>query len=1102
MEIIGGLSFLGQHMNSRKDKKKLDKQQELLNNDSNDDKNIYSRSMFTKANKKYYKLADDRYALSQNPDETGVIPKYYNLKKSRKNNKKEKNYELFNGDEDSNFSDDVNSQSTCCSSSRSVDMSDPTFFMNKEKKILDNRKHERKFVKKTRDNNNYSRQFDSLSFDNPGQPVSINAIPDASGMNSAVSRMENERNLALEGGFSNFGENGDMTYGIVDEEHFTHNNMKPFFKRGANELTREHQAMVNQQKMELFSGLKRDGWEHKIEKKPLFSPITNIANIYGNPAMTDFYQSRIIPGKERRNELPFQPVRVGPGLGLGSKTPGGGFVKGGGDLYRVLPKTVDDLRPKTRPKLTYEGVIIHGQKGNNGPVIGKTEKRRPEKFKENNKKDLLKSYGYIRAPKLTGEINPHTMGGVNRGLLRRVQYGPAQHQVDKVTSNEMRGKFKKAHKETFEHAEPRNLHLIEGLRGRSSTHDETFIPDPTQRGKSNDYIGPLGHGSTDKGYMFDVISNIPEMNMRNVHDRTDRTGNVTGNKVRPTTINYNDVPELTMRNIHSEPDRTGNMTGEYKQAVAFDPTDIPYLTMRDIHNKYDRSGSAVSGGMLKGKTYDPNDVPELTMRNVHDRTDRNGKAIRGEYEKGHKFDPNDVPDLTMRDIHNKTDRSGKAIRGEYEKGHKFDPNDVPDLTMRNIHDRTDRNGKAIKGNYEKGHKFDQNDVPDLTMRDIHNKTDRSGKAIRGEYEKGHKFDPNDVPDLNMRDIHNQTDRNGKAIKGNYEKGHKFDPNDVPDLTMRDIHNKTDRSGKAIRGEYEKGHKFDPNDVPDLTMRDIHNQYDRSGKAMTGNKLKGKTIDYNDVPDLTMRDIHQYNDVGPAQHNIENSYTINYADATPDVTIREMTGHTNRAGPAQHNIENSYTINYADATPDVTIRETTGHTNRAGPAQHNIENSYTINYTDATPDMTIREMTGETNHANPSKSEVSALRNRRDAYNSRTNSTREVIAKGRTPTTSNYSKGPGVVGVLNDPECGTRYVRTIPGLHDKFTEFRLREPEQLNREFAPNGMAPTTDHLLFTVPKNRNERWYVNDRINTYPNEVLENNPYINNVVHKSKIKYN
>jgi hypothetical protein len=318
----------------------------------------------------------------------------------------------------------------------------------------------------------------------------------------------------------------------------------------------------------------------------------------------------------------------------------------------------------------------------------------------------------------------------------------------------------------------------------------------------------------------------------------------------------------------------------------------------------------------------------------------------------------------------------------------------------------------------------------------------------------------------MRNIHNQTDRTGKAIGSGYEKGHKFDPSDVPELTMRNIHNQTDRSGKAIGSGYEKGHKFDPSDVPDVTMRDIHNQYDRTGNAIIGNKLKGNTIDYNDVPNLTMRDIHQYNDVGPAHRNVENSYTINYADATPAITIREATGHTNRTGPAQHNIENSYTINYADATPAITIRE----------------------------------MTGETNHANPGRSEVSAMRNRRDAYNSRTNKTREII--GRSPTTSNYNKGPGIVGIFNNPEDGTRSVQTIPGLHNKFTEVRVREPEQLDREFAPSGMPSTTNHLLFSVPKNRNERWYVNDRINTYQNEVLENNPYINNIVHKSKIKYN
>ncbi|NBX75353.1 MAG: hypothetical protein EBQ92_02275, partial [Proteobacteria bacterium] len=413
-----------------------------------------------------------------------------------------------------------------------------------------------------------------------------------------------------------------------------------------------------------------------------------------------------------------------------------------------------------------------------------------------------------------------------------------------------------------------------------------------------------------------------------------------------------------------------------------------------------------------------------------------------------------------------------------------------------------RNGKAVVGGKLRGQMFDPNDVPDLNMRNIHDKTDRNGKAVTGEAFRGQMFDPNDVPDLNMRNIHDKTDRNGKAVTGEAFRGQMFDPSDVPDLNMRNIHNKTDRNGKAVTGGAHRGQMFDPNDVPDLNMRNIHNKTDRNGKAVVGGAHRGQMFDPNYVPDLNMRNIHQYNDVGPMQGN-SSSYTINYVEATPELTGREIISETNRIGIAGHNVDNSYVINYEDMTPDMTIREMTGHTNRAGVAKHNVDNSYVINYVDATPDLTGREIIGETNHVKPGKSEVGALRNRRDAYNSRVNVTREVIAKGRTPTLSNYNKGTGVMEIDNisdEDGCNVK-VKTMNG-RNGFTEYRFRNPEQLNREFAPNGISPTNDHLKFNLAKNRNEKWFKNDRINSYPSENLQNNPYVNNIVHKSNIVYN
>jgi len=978
MELIGGLAFLGHYMNTRNDKTNLDKQYNdiQMNNDMND--NMYNRNQFRTDTKEYENLAKSKNELSKNPSKTGVIPRGYNY---NKNTNKNNEIERFANDVDSVFSDE--DRSIDSKSCPSIDMSDPTYFLNKSQKIIDNRKHERQFVKKINDNNNFTRQFDSLSFDNPSAPVSVNAIPYDNSMNSALVRMENERDIALKEGFSNFGEGNNMMYGIADNEEIeSHkNSMQPFFKKGANPLTRENIAKISQRKMELFSGLERPDWKHKEEQSPLFSPVVNIVNTYGTPVMTDFYESRFIPGKERRNELPFQTQKVTPGLGVGINGKGS-FIGGGGDLYRVLPKTVDEIRTVNNPKLTYEGRIVDGQKGHRGPVMGEVIKKRPAKFKEYTKDNWGVKGGNLFAPKVTGEINPSTLGGANRGLSNSEHFGPAQHDVDKVTTDEMRGDYKKSFKQTFLHADAPGFYLVEGMRGRSAGNDDTYIVDFTQRGKENDYTGPIGNSHTNKSQYF----------------------------------NPNDVPELNMRNVHDQYDRTGKgMVPTNQHTQYFNPNDVPELNMRNVHDQYNRTGKGMVPTNQHTQYFNPNDVPELNLRNVHDQYDRTGKGMIPTNQHTQYFNPNDVPELNLRNVHDQTDRNGKAITHPIQKTQYFNPNDVPELNLRNVHDQTDRSGKAMVPINQNGQYYNPNDVPELNLRNVHDQTDRSSKAMAPINQNGQYYNPNDVPELNLRNIHDQTDRSGKAMVPINQNGQYYNPNDVPELNLRNVHDQYDRSGKAMVPINQNGQYYNPNDVPELNMRNIHNKTDRSGKGMVPINQHGQYYNPDDVPEVTLRDVHKYDDVGPMQRT-------------------------------------------------------------------DVPNSYTINYVNYTPNVTQREVTGETNYIGPGRTKVEGQRRRMDANNSQVNVTREVIAKGRAPTLSNYDKGPTT----------------------DFTEYSLKDVAQLNREHAPSLLISAPDTLPFDNAniKYKNEKWFVNDRIDSYVNENLQRNPYINNVVHKATVTYN
>jgi hypothetical protein len=1068
-------------MNNRNDKKELDRQYNDINikNDSNND--VYNRNNFSVATREYEDLAKSKNALSKQYEKTGVIPRNSNLVSASKH-KKKKGIERFNGsnlDSDSQFTDENDNMSmNSCSSACDTN---PGSFLKKSEKMMDNRKHERQFVKKVTDDNNYERQFDGLTFDNPGAPVSCNAIPKH---HNSVTRMENEHDLALKDGFSNFGESSTMMYGVANagelDEH--RRSMYPWIKgkqgTGANSHTREHLATTNQRKMELFSGVSgRPDWQHKKETEPLFSPLTSISNTYGTPVMTDFYEGRYNPGKERRNELPFQPQKITPGLGLGANGKGS-FLSGGGDLYRVLPKTIDELRTLTNQKETYAGRIVDGQKGNKGPVLGAVVHKKPPKFKEYKKNDMQRTGGNYTAPRIIGEINPHTLGGINRGTKETEHFGPAHNNIDKVTTTDMRGKYKKSFKETFLQAEAPGFHLVEGLRGRSTTNDETHIPDPTQRGKDNNYTGPLGNATTDKSYAFDLITNIPNANMRNVHDSYDRTGN--------------------------------GMTTTNQKGQFYDPSDIPANNMRNIHDHYDRVGNAMNVANQHGQYYNVNDVPDVNMRNIHDQADRNGTAMAPINQHAQYYDPSNVPDINMRNVHDQYDRNGVAVNLVNQKSQYYDPSNVPDINMRNVHDQYDRNGVAVNLVNQKSQYYDPSNVPDINMRNVHDQYDRNGTAVNLVNQKSQYYDPNNVPDINMRNVHDQYDRNGVAVNLINQKSQYYDPNNVPDINMRNVHDQYDRNGTAVNLINQKSQYYDPNNVPDVNMRNIHDQYDRNGTAITGDKINQKTVNYDDVPDHTQRNTYNYNDVGPAKRDTSNPYIINYDDV-PNHTQRntynyndvgpakrdtsnpyivdynDVPNHTQRntynyndIGPAKRDTTNSYIIDYNDV-PNTTHRNTYNHDD-IGPAQREMPNSYTINYADATPDVTGRELIGETNYIGPGGTKVTAQRNRNDAYNSKVNVAREVISKGRTPTSSNYNKGPTT----------------------KFTEYSLKNVKQSERQHAPALLDQSVDKIPFynSNIKNKNEKWFMNDRIDCYAKENLKRNPYINNVIHKAQVVYN
>ena len=98
-------------------------------------------------------------------------------------------------------------------------------------------------------------------------------------------------------------------------------------------------------------------------------------------------------------ELPFDQTRVGPGLNKGfTAKPSGGFQQAD-TLEYVMPYSVDELRVKTNPKLSFHGRVIPGKAVNDkAEVLGEFKQYKPDTFYEQGSDRYLVTTGAYLKP--------------------------------------------------------------------------------------------------------------------------------------------------------------------------------------------------------------------------------------------------------------------------------------------------------------------------------------------------------------------------------------------------------------------------------------------------------------------------------------------------------------------------------------------------------------------------------------------------------------------------------------------------------------------------------------------------------------------------------
>jgi hypothetical protein len=192
-----------------------------------------------------------------------------------------------------------------------------------------------------------------------------------------------------------------LTGNYLDSTEFKHNNMVPFY--GAKIKGHLYGANMAETILDNMVGSGSQVIK-KIEQAPLFKPQEDMQWANGAPNMSDFYQSRVNPGMKSSNTKPFESLYVGPGLDKGYTTAGSNGYNSGMEARDAwLPKTVDELRVATNPKLEYSLDNLQGPSYShvqNVGILGKVEKYHPDTFFINSQDRWLTTTGQEKAQAL------------------------------------------------------------------------------------------------------------------------------------------------------------------------------------------------------------------------------------------------------------------------------------------------------------------------------------------------------------------------------------------------------------------------------------------------------------------------------------------------------------------------------------------------------------------------------------------------------------------------------------------------------------------------------------------------------------------------------
>jgi hypothetical protein len=596
-------------------------------------------------------------------------------------------------------------------------------------------------------------QFAPLAFDFEA------SIPNTYNNTSSTYKVTNGQTVDA----STFNKNDDGRYGVTGD--MTHNNMMPHPTSktyGFNPERDKKYSNVMNQKVDLFTGSDQAlQYRHKSEVNYMFAPSTGyVESVTGVPNFSNFFQSRVPVSTIRNGERPFEPVKTSPGLNLSyyGTSP---YVRQ--DMFRPTPKTVDELRVLTNPKVSWTAPVGPAGKGERGPMIGAVNKKGPDSFFWIDPSSVAPNQGNYEGNRLTGKfaLNP-----TSRQQTAETNHLNPISNREGATPEYMRGQFATPFKNSRETDGPRGANRE--TMGVVMSNYKNNVPDNTQRETQQGYVGTT-QGNFTAVPLDNYMNAIPDTTLREITGGQTNLGAIS-NKVNGYLFNkINAIPDETARAIIGGNVRLAQFNGNHGNGSMFNyENGIADTTMRETTENtiYVKPISNKELGYLIDYS---NATPDPTLRNIVNAFwGSSGKGFTGNKQQQMLFDfKNAIPDETLRSVISQVVRLG-TIDGNKTAGYLMNYiNTIPDATLREF---TENNQYLVgfQGNQIKQYLFDYlSAVPDTTIREITG-GQRNMVGFQGNSEALPAFNyKNGVPDITMRNT-TEEQKNIIGFQGNHE----------------------------------------------------------------------------------------------------------------------------------------------------------------------------------------------------------------------------------------------------------------------------------------------------------------------------------------------